>query len=369
MTYSESDSINPYEIIYNIYKDPNEYFPFNGLLIKNDKNIESLFSNHFQIESIINPKISVGKDVFEEKNNLLMPKLENFTDKKEKKDNSIPSIYYFEDFQQSQNKDLERKKVIDIFNEINFFERIEEIKKSITFLENKISSSDYENKLDFNSKELIEKTTKNKDEKMIHKKRGRSSTNHNHNNSKIHDKMKPDNIIKKIKGKIFEYAIRFLNNILNKENDEQKILNLDYRYINILNIQENLKYLNMTLKELFSKDISPKYLTKEKDFNKNFIEKVLLDKKMNETIKFAFKITLRDWIDLFTLKKSVEELLKKTDKNIDCKKIKRSIYSVGSFINEIREKNGKEYLTPFIFLLYNYERWFSIKSGRKKNKK
>ena len=78
---------------------------------------------------------------------------------------------------------------------------------------------------------------------------------------------------------------------------------------------------------------------------------------------------MRDWLDLFTLKKRVEELLKESDKNIDCEKIKKSIYPVDTFINEIKHKNGKEYLTPFIFLPHNYDRWFYIKRGRKKNKK
>ena len=95
----------------------------------------------------------------------------------------------------------------------------------------------------------------------------------------------------------------------------------------------------------------------------------MLKKNTDETLKFAFNITLRDWLDLFTLKKRVEELLKESDKNIDCEKIKKSIYPVDTFINEIKHKNSKEYLTPFIFLLYNYDRWFYIKRRKKKNKK
>ena len=124
----------------------------------------------------------------------------------------------------------------------------------------------------------------------------------------------------------------------------------------------------MKLKDLFSNKISKKYSTKPVDFNKKLIKKIL-NKNSDETIKFAFNITLRDWLDLFTLKKRVEELLKESDKNIDCEKIKKSIYPVDAFINEIKHKNGKEYLTPFIFLLYNYERWFYIKRGRKISKK
>lgn len=64
--------------------------------------------------------------------------------------------------------------------------------------------------------------------------------------------MKPDNIIKKLKGKIFEYAILFLNKILNRTNDNEKLLNLNYqKYINRLNREEELKYINMKLKVYF----------------------------------------------------------------------------------------------------------------------
>ena len=134
--------------------------------------------------------------------------------------------------------------------------------------------------------------------------------------------------------------------------------------------EENLKYLNMKLKKLFSREISKKYSTKPKDFNKNLIKKEL-KKSTDETIKFAFNITLRDWLDLFTLKKSIEGLLQEyncVDKNIDCEKIKKSIFDVDVFLNKIMDKNGKEYLTPFIFLLYNYERWFRLKRRRRKKK-
>ena len=127
----------------------------------------------------------------------------------------------------------------------------------------------------------------------------------------------------------------------------------------------------MKLKDLFSKDISLKNSTKPKDFNKQLIKNIL-NNNADETLKFAFNITLRDWIDLFTLKKSIEELLKEYNynaKDIDYEKIKESIYDIEVFLNEIMDKNGKEYLTPFIFLLYNYERWFSLKKGRKINKK
>ena len=123
----------------------------------------------------------------------------------------------------------------------------------------------------------------------------------------IHNKMVPDNIIKKIKAKIFEYAIVFLNNILSNNKKEEKLFKLDYKYVNRLNREQDLQYLDMKLKELFSKDISPKYIIKNrhKDFNKRYISKILNNQSDN-TILFVFNITFRDWLDLFTLKKNIK---------------------------------------------------------------
>ena len=361
MTYGENEPIKLYENIYDIHKEPNEFIPFNGLLIKNDKNIDSIFFNNFKIENIFNQKNSDQKNQKDSKD--LIPKLEIIKDKNEEKDNSIPSIYYFEDIlQKFQNNDNEKNKLEELFKEINFVGKIEEVKKRIQILENKRKASDCYNDFDYdlkNPKKTVEKSNQNNQNTI---KRGRKVEKHT--NIKTHDKMMPDNIIKKIKGKIFEYAILFLNTIANRTKEKEKLLNLDYKYINRINRKEDLEYLNMKLKDLFSKDISSKYTTKKKNFNKKLIKK-LLNNSEDETIKFSFNITLRDWLDLFTLRKTVEELLKEeSDKIIDCEKIKKSIYNVDVFLNKIKEKNGQEYLTPFIFLLYNYERWFSIKKQR-----
>lgn len=369
MTYNDendgNETINLIENIYDIHKGPNDYIQFNGLLIKNDKNNDSIYYNIFGSNNIINQKYTVQKD-----NKDLIQKVQNIQIKNEEKDNLIPSIYYFEDIiQKFQNKDNEKKRLRELLETIKFNEeKIENIKKKIQFLENKRRAPDDNNVFDIGLNQLIEKKVLVRKTEQNQIKRGKKAKNNTNNTyNRIHDKMKADNIIKKIKGKIFEYGIIFLNSLMNKNNKEEKLLYLDYKYINKTDRESNLKYLNMKLENLFSQDISSKYNTKEKNFNKNLIEKVLKENK-DETIKFAFNLTLRDWLDLFTLKKSVKELLKESDKNIDCETIKKSISDINVFLNDIKEKNGEKYLTPFIVLLYNYERWFKIKRGRKMNK-
>ena len=202
-----------------------------------------------------------------------------------------------------------------------------------------------------------------KEENQLKIKRGRKGNNINNNEE--HSKMCPDNIIKKIKAKLFQYIIDSINNLVNKK--ENILLNLDYQFIDRLNREQDLKFLKMTLKELLSKDISPKYYPKAgKDYNKNEIE-YILKYEADSTIKFVFNITFADWLDIFTLKKTVRQIIEKyncLEQTIDCQIIERSFIDIKELLNKISDKNTEEYFVLFVFYLYNYERWFYIKHGR-----
>ena len=200
------------------------------------------------------------------------------------------------------------------------------------------------------------------------KKRGRKAKE---NKRKSHDKNCPDNIIKKVKVIIFNYTLLFLNNILNQNlKHKVELLKLDYKYINRIQKVHELNFLSMKLKDIFSKDISPKYNYK-KDYNKKKIKKILND--ADDIILFAFNMTLRDWLDIFTKKKSVKDIINKNNNNINCKnlieKIEQSLTGFEQILKKINENNDEDYMTRFIFCLYNYERWFYLKKSRKAKKK
>ena len=102
----------------------------------------------------------------------------------------------------------------------------------------------------------------NKNEKRA--KRGRK----NKNGQKEHTKMEGDNIIKKIKSKIFKYSIDFINKMIKNE-EEKSLCKLNYKkYINNIVKEKDLDYLNMKLKDLLSLEISPKLKYLDNDFNK-----------------------------------------------------------------------------------------------------
>jgi hypothetical protein len=145
---------------------------------------------------------------------------------------------------------------------------------------------------------------------------------------------------------------------------------LDYKFINRIKKEQELNFLNMSLKDLFSKDISPRYKNNiTKDYNKIIIAKILED--ADDIILFAFNMTLRDWLDIFTLKKSVKDIANEFNKYNDNEnlvtKIEQSLIKFDKTILKIDENNDKDYMALFIFCLYNYERWFYLKKCRKRD--
>ena len=197
---------------------------------------------------------------------------------------------------------------------------------------------------------ISNKKIKNDEEKIKKKKRGRKPTKQKR---ETHDKRSPDNIIRKV-----------------KKYKKIKLLKLDYKFINRIKADQELKILNMSLKELFSNDISPKFKNKcPKDYNKEIIARILKD--ADDIILFSFDMTLRDWLDIFTFKKSVKDIVNGYNKYKDCKnliqKVEQSLIRFDKAIYKIDENNDKDYMALFVFCLYNYERWFYLKKCRKRD--
>ena len=356
-TLNENETI----ILSSIY---NEQFPYTGILVPNLNNKSINLNNFLSINKDSNlenihlppspPKVNSSEEISTE-----FPSKQNIYNE--------PLLYSFDNILNIFKMEEHKIKFNDIINKFNE----EKAKEQLQLLEKKRKRTFYDDEYNY-IYELMDKTKQSEYEIMQdepnnnNNKRGRK-TNKTKNVS-IHDKMVPDNIIKKIKAKIFEYPIVFLNNILNNNKEEDKLFKLDYKFINKLNREQDLKYLDMSLKELYSKEISPKYIKekRQEDSNKIYISKILNNQKDN-TILFVFNMTFRDWLDLFTLKKSIHDIITRYDylaKDIDCERIQKSLYGVDNLLKKIMNENDKEYLTMYIFFLYNYERWFYNKKGR-----
>ena len=256
-------------------------------------------------------------------------------------------------------------------------ENISELKEYIKFNEkNTINNFMYhsdniskqENFINLEYKENEEKNVKGNYTK---KKRGRIAKN---NVNEEHNRYDADNIIIKLKAKLFNNCLDFLNRMINKNAEGIKLLKIYYdKYINHLNRKKNLDLFEMPLADLFSLEISKRYITKRKDYNKIIIKEIL-EKKIEiedyDTIEFLFKITLNDWINLFTYKKDIYSLGNEYDaKNVNYTKIEKNFIGVKNLLNEISEENDDKYYTLFLLYAFNFQRWFYIKKGRVHRKK
>ena len=69
----------------------------------------------------------------------------------------------------------------------------------------------------------------------------------------------------------------------------------------------------MPLKEVYSLDVSTKFQSISEKFNKNVINKIIEKKIKVEdypTTMFAFNLSLEKWLELFTYKKGINDIIK-----------------------------------------------------------
>ena len=222
-----------------------------------------------------------------------------------------------------------------------------------------------ENLIDLENEEVKKK------DNYLQKKRGRKK---NKKDGKVHNRYDADNIIKKIKAQIFDYCLKFLNKLIYKNGEESiKLLKINYKHIDQLEKKKNLVLFEMSLSDIFSLDVSSKYSSKKEDYNKVLISGILekeIEVEDFDTIMFLFKITLNDWIDLFTYKTDILTLINEYNaSNVNYNKIQNNFIGVNHLLNKISEKNDCKYYTLFLLYIFNFQRWFYIKRGRILKKK
>ena len=204
-------------------------------------------------------------------------------------------------------------------------------------------------------------------------KRGRTRTTNNKFYEE-HTKMSGDNIIRKIKVRLFTDLIQFLNNILNKKHDDKnRLYKLNYKFIKKLNKEIDIKYLSMPLKDLLSMKITPRYKGISCDFNKKLIERIINHEIWVEdynTVIFVLNMTFGEWLDMFTCKKNINYLKNKCAQcdGVNFEMIANKIACVNKLLEKMLEKNDQKYFSIFTFYLYNYENWFIIQSSRSSKK-
>ena len=204
----------------------------------------------------------------------------------------------------------------------------------------------------------------------------------NDNEAHQHNKHSKDNIIQKIKTYFHDCLLRFIKAFLesylsedeikkciektkdpkykssNQTKENEIIKLLDHKiFANKTSKAENIKFLNMTLSQFFSQNISSKYKTFLKESNKIVIEEIL-NNHYNEAIDFVFNLKLSDWLDVFLKKKEFSDFegFKSSipvTMNVEVEGLLQKVYA---------EEEGKEkdYFSRFVLYIYNYERILQI---------
>ena len=84
---------------------------------------------------------------------------------------------------------------------------------------------------------------------------------------------------------------------------------------------------------------------------------------------FVLNMKFRQWLQLFTFKKTMNELLNsnkaKENKNVNISTIKDNLINIKVPLKEMNGKNDIKLLSLFTFYVFNYEAYFCKKTERK----
>ena len=169
-----------------------------------------------------------------------------------------------------------------------------------------------------------------------------------------HTKNSSDNIMKKITLLYFKYLVKSINEILRDKKLKYFFIKLSSSLVDSLKAETILKYLNMTLEELLSQDISSKFTLKEREYNKKIMKEILENCK---ELKGLFKLKFRDWINRFIM--ATESVINNgfEFKGLD-----------GLLLKFLKKyETDEQYCVDFVYLMYHYEKWFKNRRIRGKD--
>jgi len=271
---------------------------------------------------------------------------------------SLMKVYDIEDIK----KHLDNNKISkDVIEKINKDDITKEDKQNVGYLypkEKRKRSKTKTTKTKTTETKATETETTKTDEKKLGRKRKGTNKKGSHTKNDV------DNVIKKIKRVFFDKSPEYVAKVVNyaKSDKKQKFIlgKLSYEYIDNLKKENELALFQMKLKDLLSLNISSKCsLSKDKEFNKKNINRILEEEKDNKVIIDLLNMNFGDWIDVFTLKTSIENV--------------PEFDGLEEALNTIYKKNDKDskdekYFSRFIFYLFNYQNYFRNKKGRSSKK-
>ena len=192
------------------------------------------------------------------------------------------------------------------FTSKNHFQSFEKLNKK----NNKYNfKKKYEN---IDNKILVNNTKPLKGKKLLGRKKKDS------NEKGFHNRNTEDNMTRKCKHLILENTLIYLNDRIKKiynnniygDNDEKELKKINQRQILSSKADYNKEFLNKTLKEIFSDNITTKYSTYPLTHNKIVINNLLneKDEEKRKVFKSLFNLTFLDCLNHFNGKNYIQDL-------------------------------------------------------------
>jgi hypothetical protein len=146
------------------------------------------------------------------------------------------------------------------------------------------------------------------DVKKVNKNLGRKRANSAHKNDDdkdVHTKYSDDNIRKVITRKLSDHIKTYENNLLKKSHNSNlkslELFKVNSSFINVHKKEDFLTLLDTPTKDLFSNEVSTKYLESKKDNNKITISKIL--EQNDKTLNYSLDLTFEDMLHIYVNKK------------------------------------------------------------------
>ncbi len=303
---------------------------------ENSSNFNNASDDDFDIENIdFNNKINKQLDL------VLSPKLEN---------------------NQNLSKLLKPFTALlsDDCSELHLIKCFSNLKKKDSKKENESNSSDSIKDNNENKSDDIQRIYKKEKVFSIKKitKRGRIKKNSSKKGK--HDKNNRDNIIRKFKVKLMNSLYDYINRsfIINTNRQTQKIKiikKLSSKDIKSIKKEDNIKWFNSQIKNVFSQNISTKIAHYDLDYNSKLINKIYLKGQEKRVINILDKTIKEMWLVYV---------------NDDEENNFKGFHTLKDEIKEFRKKGQEEaYIEKYIKIAKNFEEIFvNIKSRNNKKK-
>ena len=228
-----------------------------------------------------------------------------------------------------------------------------ESKTDKLFLFQKRKRTEENDEINNNEEEIY---TEIKNEIITNNKLGRRKRDKKYYKKANHTKFSKDNIIRKIKTRLFDEILIKLNKSIKFKSGKFKSLNKKTK--ENLKKSANIDLLNMKIKNIFANTALNKRDEKIGEYNKKLIEKIYDENKEKETI-YILEIHFQNFLNDMRNNYLEEFLQKIRDKEIKVEnKYKNKInedFEIDLYMEKVKESINK------------YEEWFEKKIGRKRN--